>query len=71
MAEDNRDQAREMAGEGARTLRHGNASEGRELIEEARRLDRDAVAGIAPESDVPESEEDAAVDPAARAAGAS
>ncbi|WP_119681076.1 hypothetical protein [Indioceanicola profundi] len=49
MAEDNIDQAREMAEEGARKLKQGDP-QGRELIEEAKRLDHDAVADIAPES---------------------
>lgn len=51
MAEDNRDQAREMAQEGLRKLGRGGqeAREGRELVEEARRLDHDAVADLVPE----------------------
>jgi hypothetical protein len=55
MAEDNQDQAHEMAREGLRKLKEGQGSpaatdEGRELIEEAKRLDHDAIADIAPES---------------------
>jgi hypothetical protein len=51
MAEDNQDQAREMAQEGARKLKaDGKAGgEGLELLEEAKRLDHDAIADIAPE----------------------
>jgi hypothetical protein len=53
MAEDNDDQAREMALEGLRKLKSGEGEnpEGRELIEEAKRLDHDAIADIAPESE--------------------
>ena len=56
MAEDNDDQAREMAEEGLRKIREGHGSpaptdEGRELVEEAKRLDHDAIADIAPESE--------------------
>jgi hypothetical protein len=50
MAEDNQDQAHEMAEEGLRKLRKDDANEGCELIEEAKRLDHDHVADIAPES---------------------
>jgi len=51
MAEDNQDQAREMAEEGLKKAKSGaGAGEGRELIEAAKRLDHDAVAVIAPES---------------------
>jgi hypothetical protein len=55
MAEDNDDQAREMALEGQQKLKQGKAKDeteaGRELIEEAKRLDHDAIADIAPESE--------------------
>ncbi len=53
MAEDNDDQAREMAREGQRKIKRGGgeSGEGLELIEEAKRLDHDAVADIAPESE--------------------
>lgn len=51
MAEDNQDQAREMAVEGMRKAKAGNKGEGIELVEEAKRLDHDAIADIAPDSD--------------------
>jgi hypothetical protein len=53
MAEDNQDQAQEMAREGLEKAKGGagKAGEGRELIEEAKRLDHDAIADIAPESE--------------------
>ena len=53
MAEDNQDQAQEMAREGLEKAKGGTgkAGEGRELIEEAKRLDHDAIADIAPESE--------------------
>jgi hypothetical protein len=53
MAEDNQDQAQEMAREGLEKAKGGagKAGQGRELIEEAKRLDHDAVADIAPESE--------------------
>lgn len=51
MAEDNQDQAREMAEEGVRKLRRGEVAEGCELVEEADRLDHDAVATILPARD--------------------
>ncbi|QQP93168.1 hypothetical protein IGS68_28945 (plasmid) [Skermanella sp. TT6] len=53
MAEDNEDQAREMALEGLRKLRGGKDTclDGRELMEEAKRLDHDAIADIALESE--------------------
>jgi hypothetical protein len=53
MAEDNDDQAREMALEGVCKLKsaEGESPDGRELIEEAKRLDHDAIADIAPESE--------------------
>ena len=53
MAEDNQDQAQEMAREGLQKVKNGagKAGEGRELIEEAKRLDHDAIADIAPESE--------------------
>jgi hypothetical protein len=65
MAEDNQDQAREMAEEGLKKAKSGtgSAGEGRELIEEAKRLDHDAVAGIAPESEDIDREDPTAVQP--------
>jgi hypothetical protein len=64
MAEDNQDQAREMAEEGLKKAKSGaGAGEGRELIEEAKRLDHDAVAGIAPESEDIDREDPTAVQP--------
>jgi hypothetical protein len=62
MAEDNQDQAREMAEEGLKKAK-GATGEGRELIEEAKRLDHDAVAGIAPESEDADREDPGAVQP--------
>ena len=65
MAEDNQDQAREMAEEGLKKTNSGAGAtgEGRELIEEAKRLDQDAVAGIAPESEDADREDPGAVQP--------
>jgi hypothetical protein len=64
MAEDNQDQAREMAEEGLKKAKSGaGAGEGRELIEEAKRLDHDAVAGIAPESEDADRDDPDAVQP--------
>ena len=65
MAEDNQDQAREMAEEGLKKAKAGaeNAGEGRELIEEAKRLDHDAVAGIAPESEDTDRDDPTATQP--------
>jgi hypothetical protein len=64
MAEDNQDQAREMAEEGLKKAKSGaGGGEGRELIEEAKRLDHDAVAGIAPESEDANRDDPDAVQP--------
>ena len=65
MAEDNQDQAREMAEEGLEEgqKRCRKAGEGRELIEEAKRLDHDAVAGIAPESEDADRDDPTAIQP--------
>lgn len=65
MAEDNQDQAREMAEEGLKKAKGGAGAtgEGRELIEEAKRLDHDAVASIAPESEDADREDPGAVQP--------
>ncbi len=64
MAEDNQDQAREMAEEGLKKAKSGAGDgEGRELIEEAKRLDHDAVAGIAPESEDADRDDPDAVQP--------
>jgi hypothetical protein len=64
MAEDNQDQAREMAEEGLKKAKSGaGTGEGRELIEEAKRLDHDAVAGIAPESEDADRDDPDAVQP--------
>ena len=65
MAEDNQDQAREMAEEGLKKAKGGAGAtgEGRELIEEAKRLDHDTVAGIAPESEDADREDPDAVQP--------
>ena len=65
MAEDNQDQAREMAEEGLKKVKGGTggAGEGRELIEEAKRLDHDAVADIAPESEDADRDDPDAVQP--------
>jgi hypothetical protein len=65
MAEDNQDQAREMAREGLEKAKGGagKAGEGRELIEEAKRLDHDAVADIAPESEDADRDDTTAIQP--------
>lgn len=64
MAEDNQDQAREMAEEGLKKAKGGaGGGEGRELIEEAKRLDHDAVSGIAPESEDADRDDPTAVQP--------
>jgi hypothetical protein len=64
MAEDNQDQAREMAREGLEKAKAKKPGEATELIEEAKRLDHDAIADIAPESEDIDRDDPAGTTPA-------